>query len=235
MASASNIQEFQATIDTECNPDVTVTSELHVTANVTPVEADVTTNELQFPATQTSVAKYFGWKTHHNLSKTWIKPLTEKGYKIFDESGRKITKKGFGTLQNLITKQGQLNVSPREVIEDLPSVGQLEETAIAAYQPQVQAISGYTPPVLTTVDVELDLGLLKKPSVNQTLDFMIQESQARETEAINQANEVSADLVKAEQQIQELARSTQSTKAAQAFTEKGLRRLGELQEHLGKL
>lgn len=237
-------QEIQGFEEGQSNSEVTegnqengVTKELPVTPEVTTRNQQVTTPEL--PATRRTVAGYFDM-THQNLTKSWIKPLQSKGYKLFDEDGKKISEQGFGTLKDLIAKQKESNLTPREVIEELPSIAELATTAIATYQPKTElAVPKFEYPELVTAEIvpfsQEELSVLKKPTINEQLRALREQAEADAAKAVKGANEVQEKVRTAKADLQGVLEARQVEEEANNLKGQGATELDLIRQLLGKL
>lgn len=224
--------EFQPTDNlevTESNQEVTTSEELLVTAKVTEGNQEVTILEL--PATKKAVASYFS-TSHQNLTKTWLAPLAEKGYDLFE--GKKISESGFNSLKQLIEKQKESELSPKEFIDTLPSAGQMTESAIAIYEPK-QPTEKSSLPVLVEAELEpLDLAVLQTPSTLERLEKLVEISNDQTAREIEEANQAVADVERAGAAIEKLKENSLKQGEARASKAEAQQVLSQISSLLGK-
>ena len=224
-------QEVQLLEPQESNPEVTALERLLADEKVTESNQEVT--EPKLPATQSSVASYFQC-SHQNLKKTWLTPLTEKGYELYE--GKKISETGFKRLKQLISNQKESGIPPKEFIASLPSVGELEETAIATYKPRNELATGFEMPELIDAEIEpLDLAILEVPSVADRLDQLVEISNQETAESINEANATREEADRVRLALQHLAKNEALRSQAEASKAKNQGLLDQAGSLLGKL
>lgn len=239
MAKEIDMTELQDFKPENINPDVTVTSELLVTENVTKSNSGVTKGNSkipELPATKSAVAAYFG-TSHQNLTKTWLKPLLDKGYEFY--IGKKISEDGFETLAQLMSRQKESGLNPKEFIERLPEAGQPPKDAQLVRQvdkhSEAQVIE-YS--ALEVVKHDELIEMMQQPRPLEVLNLLAEAEETaaqKEVEATRKAREESqqtqstiARLLKAKQ-IKEKA---QADREAQAMEDALL--LEQLQAFMAK-
>ncbi|MGB3692636.1 MAG: hypothetical protein WA999_07925, partial [Spirulinaceae cyanobacterium] len=214
MAKEIDTTKFQGFDPENSNQQVTVTSELPVTKNVTKSNPDITPSNLnppELPATKSAVAAYFG-TSHQNLTKTWLKPLLDKGYEFY--IGKKISENGFRTLVQLMSEQKGSGLNPKDFIASLAEPiesfqAQEEEYSVAEDEnpyaitveplPERPKLIKYEPKNFEVPEV------LRQPTINQKLDNLIEIATAQTEAEIEKANAVSAQLQAAQEKVMQVA------------------------------
>ena len=235
MAKEYADNDFQGFNGTERNTDATVTDKLRASYTQPKTQLEVTEsategnqNLLEFPATKSAVAISLQ-TTRQNLTKTWLKPLLDKGYEFY--VGKKISENGFKTLVQLMSEQKESGLNPKdfiaslaepiEYVSDVQSEEGTEEEEYSVAEdenpyaitveplPERPKLIKYEPKNFEVPEC------LRQPTINQKLDNLLEIATAQTEAEIEKANAVSAQLQAAQEKVMQVATLYADKKAAE--------------------
>lgn len=165
-----DLQAFEVGIE---NQDVIVANGFQSGCTQPKTQLDVTEsategnqNLLEFPATKSAVAEHLQ-TTRQNLTKTWLKPLLNKGYEFY--VGKKISKNGFHTLVQLMSEQKESGLNPKDFIASLPEL--IESTPEAQEEEIAETINTSAIEVLGQNNLDLTINLPENQSSEELIDL----------------------------------------------------------------
>ncbi|MGB7519435.1 MAG: hypothetical protein WA896_07385 [Spirulinaceae cyanobacterium] len=224
MAKECADNDFQGFNGTERNTDATFANRLPIGYTQPKTQLDVTEsategnqNLLEFPATKSAVAISLQ-TTRQNLTKTWLKPLLDKGYEFY--VGKKISENGFKTLVQLMSEQKESGLNPKDFIASLaePIESFPAQEVEKAQEEEYSVISEENPYAITVEPLPERPKLIKyeaknfevpevlrQPTINQKLDNLLEIATAQTEAEIEKANAVSAQLQAAQEKVMQVA------------------------------